>query len=121
MPIVFYQIGRQFDSLEHTHEFLALRELKIEFFGEMLTRGELCKIGATSGEISLLDNDAEVPKTSAVGRVLFVDSRNNPSKRARETNGGDEVRTMLQKVRKRLFTESWTAIWWVTHLGSRGI
>ena len=50
MPIAFYQIGQQLDSLEHAHDFLAQRELKKEIFGEMLTRGELCKIGATLGE-----------------------------------------------------------------------
>ena len=76
--------------------------LKKEIFGDTLTRSDLCKIGTTLGDTSLLDNDAEVPQTSAVSRVIFVDSRNVTSKRSRETNGGDEVGENFAEGEKRV-------------------
>ena len=101
MPVVFYQIGQQLDSWKHTHQFLALRELKKEIFGNMLTRSDLCRIGVTVGDNSLMDNDAEVPPTSVTSRVLFVDNRVNPSKRSRESNAGDEVADIVAEGEKR--------------------
>ena len=91
MPIVFYQIGEQLDSWEHGHDLLSLRLLKKEVFGDTITRSDLCRIGTTMGDINLVDNDAEIPQTSALSRVIFGDSRSVTSKRAREVSGGDEA------------------------------